>query len=150
MEEGFMTLFLSAVRRGPFILLPVALALLAFASPVFAQAPADQPDTPVLTGLPLGVIVVSVAMTAVGYVLNYLLPFLRTEQQKGVATAIYQAAGVTIFELATGSDFGLNEPTLVAFITAMAVWGISHGLLFKPTGWNATLGGGRNAADEKQ
>src|SRR5437870_5622137 len=98
--------------------------LLAIAAPAAAAAAetAEQPDTPIVTGLPLGIIVVSLGMTLVGYVLNYLLPFLKTDQQKGVATAVYQAAGVTLFELATGSDFGLNEQTLVAFLAAMAVW----------------------------
>lgn len=110
-----------------------------------AQEPAEQGDTPVLTGLPVGIIVVSFVMTAVGYVLNYLLPFLTTDKAKGIAHAVYQAAGVILFELATGSGFGFNEATLTAFITAIATWGVSHGLLFKPTGWSAALGAGRNA-----
>jgi hypothetical protein len=109
-------------------------------------ATADQPDTPVLNGLPLGVIAVSLGMTVIGYGLNYLLPFLKTDPQKGVATAVYQAVGVTLFELATNSDFGLNEQTGVAFLTAMATWAFSHGLLFKPTGWSTKLGAGRNAS----
>lgn len=123
------------------------LGMVVWADGASAQAPAEQPDTAVLTGLPLGVIITSVAVTCVGYVLNYLLPFLKTDEQKGIATAIYQAAGVAIFSLASGSDFGLNQETLVAFVTAMAVWGFSHGLLFKPTGWSTKLGAGRNAQD---
>lgn len=120
-------------------------ALILFPPLSQGQEVAEQVDTPVLTGLPVGIIVVSFVMTGVGYALNYLIPFLRTDKQKGVAHAIYQAAGVILFELATGSDFGLNEATLTAFITALAVWGVSHGLLYKPTGWATALGAGRNA-----
>lgn len=112
----------------------------------YAANTADQPDTPILTGLPLGVIVVSLGMTVIGYGLNYLLPFLKTDPQKGVATAVYQAVGVTLFELATNSDFGFNEQTGVAFLTAMTTWAVAHGLLFKPTGWSTKLGAGRNAS----
>lgn len=122
-----------------------AVALMVFPGLALAQEPAEQVDTPVLTGLPVGIIVVSFLMTAVGYVLNYVLPFLKTDRQKGVAHAVYQAAGVILFELATGAGFGLNEATLTAFITAIATWGVSHGLLFKPTGWSTALGAGRNA-----
>jgi hypothetical protein len=131
-----MTRFAFALAFASYLIFP-ALAL--------AQEPAEQVDTPVLTGLPVGIIVVSFAMTGVGYILNYLLPFLRTDKAKGVAHAVYQAVGVTLFEMATGSDFGFNEQTLTAFITAIAVWGVSHGLLYKPTGWSTALGAGRNA-----
>jgi hypothetical protein len=132
-----------------FALILITVAALLLAAPVWAQATdvADQPDTPVVTGLPLGIIVVSFGMTALGYLLNYLLPFLKTDPQKGIATAVYQAVGVTVFELATSSDFGLNQQTLVAFVTAMGVWAFSHGLIYKPTGWACKLKAGQNKQD---
>lgn len=130
------------------------LALFVFSSVMFPLAataqvpgpgePAPVPDGPAITALPVGIIVVSFVMTGIGYGLNYVLPFLKTDKQKGVAHAVYQAIGVTLFELATGSNFGLNKETGTAFVVAMATWGLSHGLLFKPTGWSTALGAGRN------
>lgn len=153
--ESVRALWARATRPGPtarmwvLAAFSVAVLVMVAVSDASAQEAADQPDTPVVTGLPLGIIIVSVGMTIVGYGLNYLLPFLKTDAQKGVATAIYQAAGVTIFELATGSNFGFNQETLVAFITAMATWAFAHGLIFKPTTWSTKLGAGRNLSEER-
>lgn len=104
---------------------------------------ASVPDGPALTALPLNIVVVSVVMTAVGYVLNHFLPW-KSDQAKGVANAVYQAVGLVLYDLATSSDFGFNEQTGTAFVVAMSTWALAHGLLFKPTGWNMTLGGGSN------
>lgn len=109
--------------------------------------PASLPEGPALTALPLGIIVVSFVMTGLGYALNYALPFLKTDRAKGLAHGFYQLLGVTGYELATGSDFGFNEQTGGAFVVAILTWGLSHGLLFKPTDWAVNLGAGRNAGD---
>lgn len=124
----------------------------AAASAVLAQVPgpgdpAPVPDGPAITALPVGIIVVSFVMTGVGYLLNYALPFLKTDEAKGVAHAVYQAAGVTLFELATGSNFGLNKETGTAFLIAMATWAFSHGLIYKPTGWAYSLKAGQNSSE---
>jgi hypothetical protein len=128
------------------------LSLLVFVVPAIAQVPGDGysapvPDGPAITALPVGVIVVSFVMTAVGYLLNHFLPFLRTDAAKGVAHAVYQAVGVALFELATGSGFGLNKQTGVAFLVAMATWAFSHNLIYKPTTWAPLFGAGSNHGD---
>jgi hypothetical protein len=131
----------------------VVLVLFLLAAPAHAQSVpgagdvAPVPDGPALTVLPIGVIVVSFVMTAIGYLLNHMLPFLRTDAQKGVAHVFYQVIGVELFELATGSGFGINKQTGVAFVVAMATWGFSHGLIYKPTTWAPLLGAGRHAGD---
>jgi hypothetical protein len=154
MKEAPAVYILNNFKCRPSWLLPIlfvigliAVAAMLMAAPALAADVADQPDTPVLTGLPIGVVIVSFVMTGIGYGLNYVLPFLKTDAQKGLAHVLYQMVGVAAFEVATSSDFGFNQQTLVAFVTALATFGFSHGLLFKPTGWSTKLGGGRNKSE---
>lgn len=121
-----------------------ALALGQGEPPPGPAEPAPLPDGPALTGLPLGIIIVSFVMTAIGYGLNYLLPFLKTDKAKGIAHAAYQLIGIAAYEVVTSSDFGFNEQTVAAFVVALGTFGVSHGLLYKPTGWATALGAGRN------
>lgn len=105
---------------------------------------APQPEGSVITGITLGVAVVSFVTTGLGYLLNYVLPFVRSEQAKGVMQWVYQAIAVALYQIVFSDDFGFNTETYVAFAEAIAVYGFAHGLLYKPPGWNVRLKAGQN------
>jgi hypothetical protein len=111
---------------------------------------APQPEGNVITGITLGVAIVSFLTTGLGYLLNYALPFVRSEQSKGVMQWVYQAIAVVLYQLAFGDGFGFNTETYVAFAEAIAVYGLSHNFLYKPPGWNTTLRAGQNRQDVRR
>jgi peptidoglycan/LPS O-acetylase OafA/YrhL len=78
------------------------------------------------------------------YVINYHAPWL-SEQAKGIATLLVSGViGAVYMAIETG-NFGWNDATVSAILTAILGAFGAHALVFKPSGINTALGGGSNA-----
>ena len=122
-----------------------ALLMAAFSMPAFALAAdaVNQPPDNVLTGLPLVEILLGMVTPLVGYLLNHFAPWA-SEPAKGVVQAVLAAGAGALAQALGAGNFGWNQQTLVAVLTAMGAALAAH-LGYKAGGINVALGGGTNA-----
>lgn len=78
------------------------------------------------------------------YVINHHAPWL-SEQAKGIATLLVSGVIGAVYAGIESGNFGWNDPTVAAVLTAILGAFGAHALIFKPAGWNTALGGGSNA-----
>lgn len=115
--------------------------------PALAQVPGPGEQTPVPEGpaanwIPLYLLVLGAATPLVGYVLNHFAPWA-SEQVKGIVQAVLAAGVAVLYQAVTPGDFGLNDETLLAVVTAMVGALLGH-LGWSASGINGMLGAGTN------
>lgn len=101
-------------------------------------------DGPATNAVNLYLVVLGGLSPLAGYVLNHYAPWA-TEPVKGIVQAVLAAGGAVLFQAVSGSDLGLNDPTLLAALTAMISALLAH-VGWKAAAINVALGGGSNRA----
>jgi uncharacterized membrane protein YeaQ/YmgE (transglycosylase-associated protein family) len=80
------------------------------------------------------------------YVLNHLGPWL-SEKTKAVVLLVVAGVVGAVYTAIESSTFGWNDSTVQLVLTAILGAFGAHALIYKPSGINSALGGGRNAGE---
>lgn len=80
------------------------------------------------------------------YVLNHVGPWL-DEKTKAVVLLVVSGVVGAVYAAIEAGNFGWNDPTVSAILTAILGAFGAHALIWKPSGINTALGGGRNAGE---
>jgi uncharacterized membrane protein YeaQ/YmgE (transglycosylase-associated protein family) len=78
------------------------------------------------------------------YVLNHVGPWL-SEKTKAVVLLVVAGVVGAVYTAIESSTFGWNDSTVQLILTAILGAFGAHALVWKPSGINTALGGGRNA-----
>lgn len=101
----------------------------------------------ILPATQLAVLAIGLLTPLVGYVLNYLGPWV-DERVKGVVQVLVAAIAAGLYQALDAGHLGFNNTTLQLVITAVLAALAAHHWLWKPSGISTTLGGGRNKQTE--
>lgn len=135
----FLFMLLLVVAIGFFVLV--------LADPTLAAEPGEKPaPTLLLPTDQLWTLVAGALVPLGGYVLNYMGPIVN-EKTKAVVQVVLAAIAGGIVQAITVGDVGFNDVTLQYVLSAVITALFAHGLLYKPSGINTALGGGRNVQD---
>lgn len=91
----------------------------------------------------LWVLVIGSIVPLVGYVLNYLGPWV-DEKIKAVVQVLVAAVAAALYTALETNVLGLNSQTLQLVVTAIVAALAAHHWLWKPSTISTELGGGRN------
>jgi hypothetical protein len=94
----------------------------------------------------LAVLVIGLLVPLVGYLLNYVGPWI-DEKVKGVVQVVVAAVAAGLYQAVEAGGLGLNDVTLQLIVTAILGALAAHKLLWLPSGISTSLGGGRNKTE---
>lgn len=112
----------------------------------FAEAGEQPAPTLLLPSTQIWTLVAGALVPLGGYVLNYLGPIVN-EKAKALVQVLLAAVSGGFVQAITVGDVGFNDVTLQFVLSAVITALFAHGFLWRPSGINVALGGGRNAQD---
>jgi di/tricarboxylate transporter len=92
-------------------------------------------------------LIVGALVPLLTYALNYVGPWL-DEKVKAIILVIVAAIAGGVTQAVVAGDVGFNNTTLQFVLTAVIAALGAHGWLWRPSGTNVALGGGRNRQAE--
>jgi len=90
-------------------------------------------------------LVIGALVPLLSYVVNHFAPWA-SEQAKAVFLLIVSAGGAALYTALSTNVIGFNDATLQLVLSGVIAALAAHGLLWRPSGISAKLGGGSNAA----
>jgi uncharacterized membrane protein YeaQ/YmgE (transglycosylase-associated protein family) len=80
------------------------------------------------------------------YVLNHVGPWL-SEKAKAIVLLVVSGVVGAVYSAIETNSFGWNDSTVKVILTAVIGAFGAHALVWRPSGINSALGGGRNAGE---